>query len=111
MCGMMAPVLAAVGTSLVGSLIGNKSPDVQAPVVQQYTPDDSNTPLVTAPPAPTATPVMGQKSAEDMQKDASNDTLKKNKKGRAGLRIDRDQKLVTPGASGQVASGTVVPRG
>lgn len=110
MCGI-APVITAIGGALGASLLGSSSaPQVQAPVIQSYTPDDSAAPTVTAPPAPTATPQMGQGSAEDLQKDASNDTLKKNKKGRAALRIDRQQ---TPGAtgSGQVASGTVVPKG
>ena len=111
MCGLMEVVTGALlGSSLFGSKAS--APQVQAPVIQQYTPDDSDTPSVTAPPAPVATPVMGQQGASDLQKDASNDILKKNKKGRAALRIDRDPKLpAAVGTGGQAVSGTVVPRG
>lgn len=111
MCGFV-PVISAIGGALGSALMGKQSsPQVQAPQIQQYTPDESNTPSVTAPPAPTATPVMGQKGADELKKDAGNDTLKKNKKGRAALRIDRERTPLTPGAGGQVASGTVIPRG
>ena len=111
MCGV-APIVAAVAGSLLTGLMGGKDAPA-APAIQSYTPEAANL-TVEAPPAPTATPTFGQKSAEDLQKDASADVVKKNKKGRQALRIDLDPNSPTaaalPGA-GRSASGTVVPRG
>ena len=111
MCGVAAAVAAAVGGALASGLMGVKDAPA-APAIQSYTPEAANL-TVETPPAPTATPTFGQKSAEDLQKDASADVVKKNKKGRQALRIDLDPNSPTaalPGA-GQSASGTVVPRG
>lgn len=110
MCAV-APILAAVAGTLLGGLMGGKDAPA-APAIQSYTPEAANL-TVETPPAPTATPTFGQKSAEDLQKDASADVVKKNKKGRQALRIDLDPNSPTaalPGA-GKSASGTVVPRG
>ena len=111
MCGVAAAVAAAVGGALASGLMGAKDAPA-APAIQSYTPEAANL-TVEPPPAPTATPTFGQKSAEDLQKAASADVVKKNKKGRQALRIDLDPNIATaalPGA-GQSASGTVVPRG
>ena len=111
MCGVAAAVAAAVGGALASGLMGAKDAPA-APAIQSYTPEAANL-TVEPPPAPTATPTFGQKSAEDLQKDASANMVKKNKKGRQALRIDLDPNSPTaalPGA-GQSASGTVVPRG
>lgn len=111
MCGVAAAAVAAAVGALASGLMGGK--DAPAPpAVQSYTPEPANL-TVEPPPAPTATPTFGQKSAEDLQKDASANMVKKNKKGRQALRIDLDPNSPTaalPGA-GQSASGTVVPRG
>lgn len=111
MCDFISPIIAAataIGSTVMASK-KSKTPD--APVIQSYTPDTQQVD-VSAPPAPTAAPTFGQKSAEDMQKDAANSTVKKNKKGRNALVINRD----TTGAAGSTggalaASGTVVPKG
>lgn len=111
MCGVAAAVAAVVGGALASGLLGGKDAPA-APAIQSYTPEAANL-TVEPPPAPTATPTFGQKSAEDLQKDASANMVKKNKKGRQALRIDLDPNSPTaalPGA-GQSASGTVVPRG
>ena len=111
MCAV-APIIAAVAGTLLGGLAGGKDAPPPPPAIQSYTPEAANL-TVEPPPAPTATPTFGQKSAEDLQKAASADVVKKNKKGRQALRIDLDPNSPTaalPGA-GRSASGTVVPRG
>ena len=111
MCGVAAAVAAAVAGALASGVMGGKDAP-PPPAIQSYTPEAANL-TVEPPPAPTATPTFGQKSAEDLQKDASANMVKKNKKGRQALRIDLDPNSPTaalPGA-GQSASGTVVPRG
>lgn len=109
MCGVAAAV-AGVAGFLAAGLMGGGAPE--PPPIQEYTPEAPNL-SVDPPPAPTSTPTFGQKSADDLQKDANADAVKKNKKGRQALRIDREPvptPTTLPGA-GQVSSGAVVPRG
>lgn len=112
MCDVVSAVIGAVSgiASLFGGSSKSSSPQVIMPQIQQYVPSAENTPAVTAPPPPTATPTMGQGSAEDLQKDAADAQAKKKKRGRAGLRIDREPTAIPP-AGGAVASGAVVPKG
>ena len=111
MCGVAAAVAGAVGI-LAGGLMGGGGDAPAPPPVQSYTPEAPNL-SVDPPPAPTATPTFGQKSAEDLQKDASADVVKKNKKGRQALRIDREPVPTAtplPGA-GKGSPGAIIPRG
>lgn len=108
MCGVVEAVAGAVGL-LASGLLGGGGSAPEAPATQTYTADKQNL-NVDKPPVPAGTPTFGHKSPDEMQKDATTDAAKKNKKGRAALRIDLDPNTALPGA-GQVSSGTVVPKG
>lgn len=108
MCGVAAAVAGAAGL-LASGLLGGGGSAPEPPAVQTYTAPKQNL-NVDKPPVPAGTPTFGHKSPEEMQKDATTAAAKKNKTGRAALRIDLDPNTALPGA-GQVSSGTVVPRG
>lgn len=108
MCAI-APVLAAVGAMVAGSLFGSDTPS--PPQIESFSPEAQQLDI-TPPPTPTETPAFGQKSAEEMRKDADADAIRKNKRGVNQLRIDLDSpRVMGMAGAGQVGSGTVVPKG
>jgi hypothetical protein len=107
MCDWITPVLSVAGI-LSSSLSKNKTPTINMPAIQTYTPDTSESVTVSAPAAPTATPTFGEGSAEDLKDNVGADQVKKNRRGRSALRIDR---LQNSGGSAASSGGTVVPQG
>lgn len=82
---------------------------IAQPIIDTYTPQAGSSPAYEAPEAPIAAPIMttaGQGEAEDELK-ANDQRVKRAKKGRNALRIDRTQ----PGSGGLAGgSGVNVPQ-
>lgn len=82
---------------------------IAQPIIETYTPEAGPSPTYEAPEIPMATPIMttaGQGQAEDEQK-AVDQRVRRGKKGRNALRIDR----TLPGSGGlSGGSGVNVPQ-